>query len=88
MVVKAMSWALRALVAHDHGAVRAFLSEHEGALASRVEREVHHKLATGLKQPRRKRADPRLAAMVRGEQSRAEADETGPPVSPGCASNR
>ena len=76
MVVKAMSWALRALVAHDPGAVRAFLSEYEGALASRVQREVRHKLATGLKHPRRDGADPHLAAMARGEQFRAEEDET------------
>jgi len=52
MVVKAMSWALRALVVHDPGAVSAFLSEHEDVLAARVKREVQNKLSTGLKNPR------------------------------------
>jgi 3-methyladenine DNA glycosylase AlkD len=55
MVVKAMSWALRELVIHDPAAVRAFLEEHEDVLAARVKREVRNKLATGLKNPRRKR---------------------------------
>ncbi len=55
MVVKAMSWALRELVMHDADAVRGFLSEYEDVLAGRVKREVGHKLATGLKNPRRKR---------------------------------
>ncbi len=54
MVAKAMSWALRALVVHDPDAVRRFLGEHEAALAARVKREVRAKLATGLKNPRRK----------------------------------
>jgi 3-methyladenine DNA glycosylase AlkD len=53
MVAKALSWALRELVVHDAGAVVQFLSEHEGILAARVKREVRHKLATGLKNPRR-----------------------------------
>jgi 3-methyladenine DNA glycosylase AlkD len=53
MVVKAMSWALRELVVHDAGAVRAFLAEHEDVLAARVKREVRNKLTTGLKNPRR-----------------------------------
>jgi len=52
MVVKAMSWALRALVVHDPDAVREFLSEYEDTLAARVKREVRNKLATGLKNPR------------------------------------
>jgi 3-methyladenine DNA glycosylase AlkD len=51
MVVKAMSWALRALVAHDPDAVRAFLAQHEDVLAARVKREVRNKLETGLKNP-------------------------------------
>jgi 3-methyladenine DNA glycosylase AlkD len=55
MVVKAMSWALRALAAHDAGAVDGFLSEHEDVLAARVKREVRNKLTTGLKNPRGKR---------------------------------
>jgi 3-methyladenine DNA glycosylase AlkD len=53
MVVKAMSWALRALVAHDPDAVRAFLAEHGDALAARARREVQNKLDTGLKNPRK-----------------------------------
>ena len=55
MVAKAMSWALRELVVHDPQAVREFLSGHEDVLAARVKREVRHKLAIGLKNPRRKR---------------------------------
>ena len=55
MVVKAMSWALRELVVHDPDAVREFLSEHEDVLAARVKRDVRNKLATGLKNPRRRR---------------------------------
>jgi 3-methyladenine DNA glycosylase AlkD len=51
MVVKAMSWALRELVAHDPDAVWAFLTAHEEALAARVKREVRNKLRTGLKNP-------------------------------------
>ena len=52
MVAKAMSWALRELVPHDPDAVRAFVSEHEDALAARVKREVRNKLETGLKNPK------------------------------------
>jgi 3-methyladenine DNA glycosylase AlkD len=55
MVVKALSWALRALVVHDPDAVRSFLEEHEDRLAARVKREVGNKLTTGLKNPKRKR---------------------------------
>jgi 3-methyladenine DNA glycosylase AlkD len=51
MVVKAMSWALRALVVWDPEAVRAFLAAHGDALAARVRREVGNKLATGVKNP-------------------------------------
>jgi 3-methyladenine DNA glycosylase AlkD len=53
MVVKAMSWALRELIVHDEGAVRAFIEEHEKALAARVKREVRNKLETGLKNPKK-----------------------------------
>jgi 3-methyladenine DNA glycosylase AlkD len=53
MVVKALSWALRDLIAQDPDAVRLFLEEHEDVLAARVKREVRHKLLTGLKNPRR-----------------------------------
>jgi 3-methyladenine DNA glycosylase AlkD len=52
MVVKALSWALRELVAHDPEAVRAFLGGHDEVLAARVKREVTNKLTTGLKSPR------------------------------------
>jgi len=56
MVVKALSWALRALVAHDPKAVQAFLDDHAPVLAARVKREVKSKLKTGLKNPSRRRA--------------------------------
>lgn len=53
MVIKALSWALRKLVAHDRESVELFLAEHENLLAARVKREVRNKLETGLKNPRR-----------------------------------
>ena len=52
MVVKALSWALRALVVWDADAVRAFLEAHDDQVAARVRREVRAKLQTGLKNPR------------------------------------
>jgi 3-methyladenine DNA glycosylase AlkD len=52
-IVKALSWALRALALWDPGAVRAFLAAHEDVLAARVKREVRNKLATGRKNPGR-----------------------------------
>jgi 3-methyladenine DNA glycosylase AlkD len=58
MVVKALSWALRALVAWDPGAVRGFLATHDGMLASRVRREVRSKLETGHKVPPRRVRGP------------------------------
>ncbi len=54
MVVKALSWALRALAGHDPKAVEDFLSRNDGVLPSRVRREVRNKLDTGLKNPTRK----------------------------------
>lgn len=51
MVVKAMSWALRAAIEHDRAAVEAFLATHDARLAARVKREVRNKLETGLKNP-------------------------------------
>ncbi len=54
LVVKAMSWALRELAKRDPAAVRRFLVEQRGRLAARVVREVRNKLATGLKNPRRR----------------------------------
>ena len=53
MVVKALSWALRALAVRDPAAVRAYLDEHDLQLAQRVRREVQTKLDTGLKNIRR-----------------------------------
>ncbi len=55
MVVKALSWALRALVVWDPEAVRGFLEAHGDQVASRVRREVRAKLETGRKHPRRAR---------------------------------
>jgi 3-methyladenine DNA glycosylase AlkD len=52
MVVKAMSWALRALVQPDADAVKQFVEENEDRLPAVVRREVRHKLATGRKNPR------------------------------------
>jgi 3-methyladenine DNA glycosylase AlkD len=49
MVVKALSWALRELVARDREAVRGFLADHDARLAARVRREVATKLDTGRK---------------------------------------
>ncbi len=53
MVVKALSWALRALAVPCPDAVRRFLRKHDAQLAARVKREVRNKLTTGLKNPRR-----------------------------------
>ena len=52
LVVKALSWALRALAKRDPESVQHFLSAHRNELAPRVIREVNNKLATGLKNPR------------------------------------
>jgi 3-methyladenine DNA glycosylase AlkD len=52
MVVKAMSWALRALSATDRAGVTAFLAANQAQLAPRVLREVRTKLETGLKSRR------------------------------------
>lgn len=53
MVVKAVSWALRALAEREPAAVREYLSVAGEKLAPRVRREVRNKLETGLKTPRR-----------------------------------
>lgn len=58
MIVKALSWALRALVRRDSDAVRQFLSEHNARLPALVRREVQCKLTTGRKSPR---SSPRKA---------------------------
>jgi 3-methyladenine DNA glycosylase AlkD len=49
MVVKALSWALRALAGQDPEAVRGFVKENEARLAALARREVQRKLATGRK---------------------------------------
>jgi 3-methyladenine DNA glycosylase AlkD/uncharacterized protein (DUF952 family) len=49
MVVKALSWALRALAERDPAAVRRFLAAKGDSLAPRVRREVGNKLRTGRK---------------------------------------
>jgi len=54
-IVKAMSWALRALAERDSDAVRQFVQENEARLPALVRREVRNKLATGRKNPRRSR---------------------------------
>ena len=51
MVHKALSWALRALVAVDAEAVRGFMERHGDELPALVRREVGNKLRTGLKNP-------------------------------------
>jgi 3-methyladenine DNA glycosylase AlkD len=53
MIVKAMSWALRALIRYDRTAVGSFLAEYDDRLAARVKREARNKLETGLKNPRK-----------------------------------
>lgn len=53
MVYKALSWALRELVAYDPDAVWTFLDEYDDRLAAQVKREVRNKLTTGLKNPRK-----------------------------------
>jgi 3-methyladenine DNA glycosylase AlkD len=53
MVEKALSWALRVLSQRDRAAVEVFLAEMEAVLPARARREVRHKLATGLKTPRK-----------------------------------
>ena len=52
MVVKALSWALRALAAFDAAAVRGFLVAHRSELAARVVRETESKLNSGVKSRR------------------------------------
>ena len=51
MVVKGLSWALRALAVPKPAVVRAFLARHRDRLAPRVLREVGNKLRTGRKNP-------------------------------------
>ncbi|MEZ5594815.1 MAG: DNA alkylation repair protein [Pseudomonadales bacterium] len=53
MVVKAVSWALRSLVAWDRTAVDRYLAANAAILHARVRREVGNKLRTGRKNPGR-----------------------------------
>jgi 3-methyladenine DNA glycosylase AlkD len=53
MVVKAMSWALRALAVRDRRAVERFVERHQARLVALVQREVRNKLRTGVKNPRK-----------------------------------
>ncbi len=55
MVVKAMSWSLRSLVAWDRNAVEDFLRRYDERLAARVKRETRTKLVTGLKNKSKKK---------------------------------
>jgi 3-methyladenine DNA glycosylase AlkD len=59
MIVKALSWALRALSRSDPAAVRRFVAERGAALAPLVRREVRNKLETGVKNPGKRRAPAR-----------------------------
>jgi hypothetical protein len=52
MVVKALSWSLRALVPWDPRAVEDFLARYDDRLAARVKRETRTKLRTGRKNAR------------------------------------
>ena len=52
MVVKAMSWALRALAMREPRVVGDFVDAREDVLAARVVREVRNKLRTGRKSGR------------------------------------
>jgi 3-methyladenine DNA glycosylase AlkD len=54
MVVKAMSWALRELSKREPQSVRDFVAQYQDRLAARVKREVHTKLTTGVKNPKRR----------------------------------
>jgi 3-methyladenine DNA glycosylase AlkD len=51
MVVKAMSWALRALSKPDPERAAVFIEQYQDRLHPRVVREVRNKLQTGLKNP-------------------------------------
>ncbi len=53
MITKAVSWALREMTKTDKERVAQFTEGHAKLLAPLVVREVHNKLRTGLKTPRR-----------------------------------
>jgi 3-methyladenine DNA glycosylase AlkD len=54
MVVKALSWALRALARRDPRAVREYIASREEILPALALREVQNKLQTGLKNPKKR----------------------------------
>jgi 3-methyladenine DNA glycosylase AlkD len=53
MIVKALSWALRALVERNPDAVRQFVEKNGTRLPALARREVRYKLLTGRKNPNR-----------------------------------
>jgi 3-methyladenine DNA glycosylase AlkD len=59
MVVKALSWALRALAVRRPAAVGEYLDRHGDRIAARVRREVGNKLTYGLKRGRSRSDAPR-----------------------------
>jgi 3-methyladenine DNA glycosylase AlkD len=52
MVVKALSWALRALAVKEPRLVSQYLRVNEERLAARVLRETRNKLRAGVKNPK------------------------------------
>jgi 3-methyladenine DNA glycosylase AlkD len=54
MVAKALSWALRELAKRDAKVVRDYIAKRKDVLPALVLREVGNKLATGVKNPKRK----------------------------------
>ena len=60
LVMKAVSWALRALAVRAPASVRRFLADERGQLAARVMREVDNKLKTGKKNSRSVRARDKM----------------------------
>lgn len=58
MVVKALSWALRALAVRQPVAVAEYLARHGDDIAARVRREVGNKLDHGVKSGRSRRTAP------------------------------
>jgi 3-methyladenine DNA glycosylase AlkD len=53
-IVKALSWALRALAVRDPSAVQQFVEQYQSRLSALVRREVRNKLTTGRKTPIRR----------------------------------
>jgi 3-methyladenine DNA glycosylase AlkD len=70
MVVKALSWALRALSGPRRRVVEEWLDTHRKRLAPRVIREVENKLRSGLKNPR--------GANIRGAGAETRAKRSSP----------